>query len=139
MLLGALAFGSAMALMAGALTVVYVHAHPRCSDQALAQAHSPDGQWTATLMERRCGEETPFFLHVNLRPREEALRWGFFSGRADEGEVFLAEEDTQGTKVALEWTTSDRLTIRCAKCKRAALRRDVRWGPVTITYEIGQQ
>src|SRR5215471_21028511 len=103
MILGSLAFGSAMALMAGALWVVYVHAHPRCLDRVLAQAESPDGNWTAALLERRCGEEAPFFLHVNLRPANQALRFGFFSGRAEEGEVFDVEEETQRVRPALEW------------------------------------
>src|SRR5215467_3707711 len=123
MIFGAMAFGSAMALMAGALWVVYVHAHPRCSDRVLAQTDSPDGKWIVALMERRCGEDAPFLLHVNLRPASEALRWGFFSGRAEEGEVFVVEEETQRVRPALEWTAPDKLTIQCSGCRAALVRK----------------
>jgi hypothetical protein len=137
MLLGAVAFGSAMALMAGALWAVYIHAHPRCSDRVLAQVDSPDDKRTAALMERRCGEEAPFFLHVNLRPAGEALRLGFFSGRAEEGEVFLVEEDTTRVMPVLQWTAPDELTIQCSGCRAALVhKRDERWSSVRLTYQI---
>jgi hypothetical protein len=137
MVLGAMAFGSAMALMAGALTVVYVHAHPRCSEQVLAQTDSPDGKWTAALMERRCAEDTPFFIHVNLRSAGEPLRLGFFSGRADEGEVFLAEEDVPRVTPALEWTAHDELTIQCSRCRATMVHKsDERWGSLTLRYLV---
>jgi hypothetical protein len=138
MLLGAVAFGSAMALMAGALWVVYIHAHPRCSDHVLAQTDSADDKWTAALMERRCGEEAPFLLHVNLRPAGEALRLGFFSGRAEEGEVFLLEEDTRRVMPMLQWTAPDELTIQCSGCRAALVhKRDERWGGVKVRYQMG--
>jgi hypothetical protein len=137
MLLGAVAFGSAMALMAGALTVVYVHAHPRCSDRLLAQTDSPDGQWTAALLERRCGEDAPFLIHVNLRPAGEPLRFGFFSGRAGEGEVFLTEEDAPRITATLEWTAADELTIQCSRCRAGLLRKsDGRWRSVRLRYSM---
>jgi hypothetical protein len=139
MLLGSLAFGSAMALMAGALWVVYLHAHPHCSDRVLAQADSPDDKWTAVLMERRCGEEAPFLLHVNLHPAGEALRLGFFSGRAEEGEVFLLEEDTRRVTPTLQWTAPDELTMQCSGCRAALVRkRDERWGGVRVRYQMGR-
>lgn len=132
-----MAFGSAMALMAGALSVVYMHTHPLCADQVLAQADDPGGKWTATLMERRCGEDAPFLLHVNLRPAGEALRLGFFSGRAEEGEVFLIEEDTQRATPALQWTAPDELTIQCSRCRATlARKRDERWRGVKVGYRI---
>jgi len=137
MLLGTVAFGSAMALMAGALWVVYAHTHPRCSDQVLAQLDSPDGKWTAALMERRCGEDAPFLLHVNLRPQGDALKLGFFSGRADEGEVFVVEEDTQRVTPTLQWTTPEELAIRCSGCRTALVRKqDERWRSVGLRYRL---
>jgi hypothetical protein len=137
MLLGTVAFGSAMAVMAGALWMVYVHTHPPCSDRVLAHADSPGGKWTAALMERRCGEEAPFLLHVNLRPAGEALRLGVFSGRAEEGEVFLLEEDTGRLTPAVQWTAPDELTIQCSGCRATLVRkRDDRWSSVRLRYLI---
>src|SRR5260370_24967658 len=91
MILGRVAFGSAFLLMAGALSVVYFHHRPRCGEAVVSEATSPDKQWTSAVMERRCGEESPFFVHVNLRPAAEPIRLIYFSGRADQGEWFLAE------------------------------------------------
>src|SRR5260370_33367293 len=95
-ILGMVACGSAFLLMAGALSVVYFHHRPRCGESVVSEATSPDKQWTAAVMERRCGEESPFFVHVNLRPAAEPVRLSYFSGRADEGEGFLAEQESPG-------------------------------------------
>src|SRR5260370_7315734 len=78
MVLGALAFGSAMLLMAAALSVVYFHLHPRCSEQALAEAISPDKQWVAPAMERRCGDTPPFLLPSNLPSTPHPLHLSYF-------------------------------------------------------------
>jgi hypothetical protein len=137
MLLGAVAFGSAMALMAGALTVVYVHTHPRCSEQILVQTESPNAQWIAAVTERRCGEDSPFFIHVNLRPATEPLRLGFFSGKAVEGEVFLMEQEAARIMPTLQWTAPNELTIQCSRCRTTFVRKhEERWGPVTLRYQL---
>ncbi len=136
MLLGALAFGSAMLLMAAALSVVYFHLHPRCGEQALAEAISPDKQWVAAAMERRCGDNSPFLLHVNLRPAEQPIRLGYFSGQAGEGEIFIVEEDTPAEIPALEWSLPDQLIVRCPRCSsRFAQIIHQRWQSVHIRYE----
>src|SRR5262245_595082 len=101
MIFGSLAFGSVMLFLATVMSVVYFHNRPRCTEQVLYETTSPSGQWTAAVMERRCGDESPFLIHVNLRPAGEPLRFGFFSGRAEEGEVFVMEEDTQRLTPAL--------------------------------------
>ncbi len=135
MVLGALAFGSAMLLMAAALSVVYFHLHPRCSEQALAEAISPDKQWVAAAMERRCGDNAPFLLHVNLRSAAQPIRLGYFSGHASEGEIFLVEEDTPAETPTLVWSSSDQLIVRCPRCdSQFAQIMNQRWQSVHIRY-----
>jgi hypothetical protein len=136
MILAALGFASAMLLMAGALSAVYFHLHPQCTEQVLAEAISPDKKWIASAMERRCGDEAPFLLHINLRPADQAIRFGYFSGNASEGEVFLAEEDTRAETPDLKWSSSDQLHIRCAHCSaRFARAMTERWQSLDIQYE----
>jgi hypothetical protein len=88
-------------------------------------------------MERRCGEESPFFTHVNLSRADQPEQRGYFSGTVTEGEVFEAEYDAQSAGVVLEWSAPDRLAIRCARCNRSMVRRqDARWDAVLIAYEL---
>src|SRR4029077_4620604 len=96
MIYGSFVYGGMMLLMFAVLSVVYLHTRPRCSDRVVAEAGSPDKRWTATVMERRCGEETPFFTHVNLRPSGNPLHRGFFSGSATEGGGFFFWEEGRG-------------------------------------------
>jgi hypothetical protein len=135
MIVGALAFGSTMLLMAAALSVVYFHMHPGCSEQVLAEAISPDKRWIAAALERRCGDNAPFLLHVNLRPAGQPIRLGYFSGRASEGEIFLVEEDTPADVPALEWSSHDQLDVRCPHCSSTFARTmNKRWQSVHIRY-----
>ena len=136
MVYGSFVYGGMMLLMFAVLSVVYLHTRPRCSDRVVAEAASPDKRWTATIMERRCGEDTPFFTHVNLRPAGKELHRGFFSGSSTEGEIFLIEQDTAGTGITLQWTDPDTLLIRCPRCTSTLLRkREERWQGITIKYE----
>ena len=136
MIVSSFLYGGMMLVMFAVLTVVYLHTHPRCSDRVVAESISADGRWTATLMERRCGKDTPFFAHINLRPAGQDLARGFFSGTSSEGEVFLLEQDVDGAGVALRWTGADRLTISCPRCSTALERkREVRWGDVMISCD----
>jgi hypothetical protein len=136
MVSGALVFGSVMVLMAAALSVVYFHLYPRCWEQVMAQAASPDQQWMATVLERRCGAESAFLLHVNLRKAGQPVYFGYFSGRATEGEVLVVEEEAAGTIPELEWTSPRELTVRCSRCSSAYPQKmDGHWGPVLIRYQ----
>jgi hypothetical protein len=136
MVSGALVFGSVMVLMAAALSVVYFHLNPRCSEQVTAEAPSPDQQWIATVMERRCGAEAAFLLHVNLRRAGQPISLGYFSGLAGEGEVLVVEEETSNTIPELEWTSSRDLIIRCPRCSSSFTQRmDAQWGPVRVRYQ----
>jgi hypothetical protein len=135
MLQGTFVYGAAMLVMFAVLTVVYLHTRPRCSDRVVAEATDHGKQWTATVMERRCGEETPFFTHVNLRPAAADLQRGFFSGSATAGEIYLLEQDAAAAGIALEWTGPDTLTIRCPGCSPSLERKkDMRWGNVVVSY-----
>jgi hypothetical protein len=136
MVAGALVFGSVMVLMAAALSVFYIHFYPRCLEQVMAQAASPDQQWIAAAMERRCGTESPFLLHLNLRRAGQPISLGYFSGSASDGEVLVVEEETAGVVPELEWTSPRELTIRCSRCSSSfAQKMEERLGPILIRYK----
>jgi hypothetical protein len=135
MLRGSLFYGIALFLLFAVLTVFYLHLRPRCSDQVIAESNSPDSRWAAAVMEARCGEESPFLTHVNLRPAGDSIKLGYFSGKTEEGEVFLLEQDAQSASVQLQWTDSNHLAISCSHCQIAFLKkRQEHWGNVTISY-----
>jgi len=139
MVYGSFVYGGMMLLMFAVLTVVYLHTRPRCSDRVVAESTSPARQWTAAVMERRCGAEAPFFTHVNLRAAGKDLTTGFFSGSATEGEVFVVEQDTAGAGITLHWASPTALTITCPRCSPSLLRKhDEHWDGVTINYDLPQ-
>jgi hypothetical protein len=134
---GAFVYGGIMLVMFAVLTVVYLHTRPRCSDRLVAESTDQNRQWTAAVMERRCGVDTPFFTHVNLRSAKDDLNRGFFSGSATEGEVFELELDAAGAGLTLHWTSPTALSISCPQCSVDLLRkRDENWGNVNITYDL---
>lgn len=135
MLQGAFVYAAVMLVMFGVVTVIYLHTRPRCSDRVVAEAASPARQWTAAVMERRCGDDAPFFTHVNLRPAKQNLRTGFFSGTATEGEIFLVEQDSVAAGITLQWTAPDALSIHCEGCSPAVEKEKRQgWERVTVTY-----
>jgi hypothetical protein len=137
MIYGSFVYGGMMLVMFAVLTLVYLHTRPRCSDRVVGETSSPDGKWMATIMERRCGTEAPFFTHVNLRPAGENMKLGFFSGKAVEGEVFLVEQDAAGAGITLAWSAPDTLAIRCPRCSSSLVQRhDERWGEVAVHYDL---
>ena len=137
MVVGSFVYGGMMLLMFAVLTVVYLHTRPRCSDRAVAESTDPGKHWTATVMERRCGNEAPFFTHVNLRPAGKDLDTGFFSGSDTEGEFFLIEQDAAATGITLHWTAPSTLNIQCPHCSAALLRKhEGRWDSVVIEYDL---
>lgn len=126
-----------MLVMFAVLTVVYLHTRPHCSDRVVAESTDQSQQWTATIMERRCGAEAPFFTHVNLRPAKNDVERGFFSGSATEGEVFEMELDAAGAGITLHWTSPTALRISCPHCSADLVRkRDEHWGDVNISYDF---
>lgn len=140
MIYGSFVYGGMMLVMFAVLTVVYLHTRPRCSDRVVAESTTQTRQWTATVMERRCGAETPFFTHVNLRPAGKDLSTGFFSGSAMEGEIFVLEQDAAGSGLTLHWTSPTMLIVSCAHCSSALVRkRDERWESVAIEYDLPQR
>jgi len=137
MVYGSFVYGGMMLLMFAVLTVVYLHTRPRCSDRVVVASTDQGGQWTATVMERRCGAEAPFFTHVNLRPAGKDLKIGFFSGSATEGEIFVVEQDAAGAGITLHWASPVTLSITCPRCSPSLLRKhDEYWGSVTINYDL---
>ncbi|MBZ5490727.1 MAG: hypothetical protein LAO76_07330 [Acidobacteriia bacterium] len=140
MVYGSFVYGGMLLVMFAVLTVVYLHTRPRCSDRVVAESTDPTGQWTATVMERRCGSEAPFFTHVNLRPAGQDLRLGFFSGSATEGEVFVVEQDAASAAITLHWISPMALSITCPRCSPVLVRKhDERWGNVTINYDVSSR
>ena len=135
MLRGSFFYAIALLVLFGVLTVFYLHERPRCSDQVITESTSPDGHSSAVVMEARCGEESPFLTHVNLRPADDSIKLGYFSGRSEDGEVFLLEQDAQSAAMKLEWTDTTHLAISCSHCQIAFLKkRQERWRNVTIRY-----
>ena len=135
MLRGSIAFAAVMLLMFAVLTVAYLHLRPRCSDQVVSSTTSPDRRWTASVLEARCGESQPFLTHVNVRPTGESIKLGYFSGKADEGEIFLLEQDAQSANVTLDWTGPDRLAVSCSHCQVAFIKnRQEHWKDLQISY-----
>ncbi|HEY2497197.1 MAG TPA: hypothetical protein VGK24_09015 [Candidatus Angelobacter sp.] len=134
---GSFVFGGVLLIMFAVLSVVYLHTRPRCSDRVVAQSTAPDNAFTATVMERRCGEDKPFFTHVNLRPAAQDLNVGFFSGSSTEGEVLLIEQDAASAGIRLNWSAPSTLNIQCAGCNAALVRkREEHWGNVSINYDL---
>jgi hypothetical protein len=139
MVRGSFAYGGFMIAMFAVMTILYLHYRPRCSDQVVSDQKSPDGRWAGAVMEGRCGENQPFLTHVNLRPAAETIKLGYFSGRAEDGEVFLLEQDAQSADVALQWTSPNHLVISCSHCQLAYLRRRMeQWGSVSISYMLSE-
>jgi hypothetical protein len=137
MVVGSFVYGGMMLLMFAVLTVVYLHTRPRCSDRVVSEFTDPGKPWTATVMERRCGNDAPFFTHVNLRPAGSDLNMGFFSGSATDGEVFLVEQDAAGSGITLNWTSPATLSIQCPHCSAALVRNHAeRLGDVSIIYDL---
>ncbi len=131
------AMGTVMLVMFAVLTVVYLHMRPPCLDQVISSEQSPGKRWIATVMERRCGSESPFLTHLNLRSADQPLRLGYLTGKAEEGEIFLIEQDAQSAHVALDWNSDRQLTVRCSGCSSATqLKRDQRWNGVDVRYEL---
>ncbi|HWX53463.1 MAG TPA: hypothetical protein VN176_02605 [Verrucomicrobiae bacterium] len=137
MLHGSIAFAAVMLIMFVALTMVYLHERPQCSDQLVSEAISPDQQWAATVMDRRCGGDSFFLTHVNLRPATEPIRPGYFSGKAQEGEIFLIDQDAFSSGTTVQWTAPRQLTVRCSGCAASpATKAARRWHDVEITYDL---
>lgn len=137
MVYGSLVYGGMLIVMFAVLTVVYLHTRPRCSDRVVAETTDQAAQWTAALLERRCGAEAPFFTHVNLRPAGKDLNTGFFSGSVAEGEVFVLEQDAAGAGVTLHWKSPMALSITCPRCSPSLVgKHDERWGNVIIEYDL---
>ncbi len=131
------ALGAVMLVMFAVLTVVYLHMRPPCLDQVIASEQSPSKHWIATVMERRCGTESPFLTHVNLRPAEQPIRLGYLTGKAAEGEIFLIEQDAQSAHVTVDWNSDRQLTVRCSGCSSdAQSKHDQRWNDIDIRYEL---
>ncbi|PYP91497.1 MAG: hypothetical protein DMG65_07505 [Candidatus Angelobacter sp. Gp1-AA117] len=139
MIRSSLIYGAVLVLMFAVLTVVYFHLRPLCSDETLSQINSPDKQWTAAILQRRCGEEAPFSTHVNLRPVQEAIRRGFFTGEASDGEIFRIEQDARSAGITVQWTAPGRVVIGCSHCQIAFLQqKSEHWRGITISYFLEQ-
>ena len=137
MVLGSFVYGSMMLVMFAVLSVVYLHMRPKCSDRLVGESTDSSSQWTAAVMERRCGAEAPFLTHVNMRPVAQDLKIGFFSGSAMAGEIFLVEQDAADAALTLRWTNPTTLSIRCSRCNAALVRKqEQHWGNVTIQYDM---
>ena len=123
-------------LLIAGLATVYLHMHPRCSDAVVSESTSPDHKWTASLMQRKFGKDGPLLTHVNLRPANRPVGHGFFSGIADDGEVYTLKGDAHDLHLALAWDSATQLTIQCSNCTNESKRQE-RWDNVSIKYQAG--
>lgn len=131
------AYAGLLAAMAAVLTVTYVHERPRCGDRIVAESSSPDRRWIAAVIERRCGEDSPFITQINLRRGDTKLVRGFFSGQAAQDNIFMIEQDAAGAGFTLQWNGADQLTVRCRHCDRNYVRRqDPQQGTLMIRYDL---
>ena len=137
MVLSGLAFALVLLVMVSAFTIIYLHARPTCSDEIISESISPTRQFVATVMQRRCGEEAAFVTHINLRPADSEIRHGFFSGKAEQGEIFSIEQDAQKLRIVLTWNSPTQLVIRCPNCLNAGKRQE-RWANVIVRYESSE-
>ena len=137
MVRGALAFAAVMFVLFAVLTGVYLHWRPPCFEQAVSAEVSPDKLRIAAVMERRCGDETGFFTHVNLRATGSPIKLEYFTGRATDGEVFSVEQDARSAGVTLHWVSPRQLVVLCSGCAGTApKKREQRWHDVDITYDL---
>ena len=129
-------FAAMMLFLLAVLSVVYLHEHPFCPDRLVTESSSPSGQWTAAILERRCGTEAPFFTRVNLR-RARPLHRGFLSGHVTDGTVLVIEQDAAGAGVNVAWSSPKTLTIRCPHCSSNFIhQRDSQWNGIIIRYDL---
>jgi hypothetical protein len=137
MILASFMYGAVLLVMFGILTVVYLHNRPTCNDRVVEESTDPSKQWTATVMERRCGVEAPFLTHVNLAPAGQSLKTGFFSGMAQDGQIFTVELDAASTALTLNWISPKTLHIQCTHCNLTLIqKRDEHMGDIAIQYDL---
>ena len=139
MIRSSLIFAAVVVLILAVMTVFYVRIRPRCSDDVISEIISPDKHWIAAIMQRRCGDESPFYTHVNLRPVQTPIRRRFFTGEADDGEIFTVEQDARSAQMTVQWTAPDHAVIGCSHCQIAFLqKKSERWRNLTISYFLEQ-
>lgn len=128
-------FAVLMLTLFASLTIFYVHEWPSCADRVIGESDSPDKKWIAAILERRCGAEAPFITRVTLR-MAGPLHRGFFSGQAQQGTVFVVEQDAAGAEIAVDWAAGNILAVRCPRCNTAFIhQRDQEWNGVKIQYQ----
>jgi hypothetical protein len=139
MLRSTAAFAIALLVIFSVMTAVYVHIHPQCPDSVLQQAEGPSHRFVAAVLQRRCGEESPFITQVSLRAASKELSRGFLSGEVSRGIVFRVEQDATGAELNVIWTGPEQLTIRCPRCDgRFVQTRQTGWEHVRISYEFAK-
>ena len=88
-------------------------------------------------MERRCGEEQPFYMHVNVLHAGHPIEVAYFSGLSKQGEIFEAEEETRDSAPTVEWNSPRQVTVHCPWCRSALVREQkTEWGPIAIRYQL---
>jgi hypothetical protein len=131
------AYGGMMIVMAAALTIVYLHNRPRCGDRIVSESTSPDHRWTATILERRCGDDAPFLTQINVRDGGTELKRGYISGQANENNVFSIEQDAAETGLKFNWSHPGELIVKCAHCDPRYLHQhQSQHGALAIRYAL---
>jgi hypothetical protein len=89
-----------------------------CTDEKLAEATSPNGDWLAEVFVRDCGATTDFATSVLLRYKTERSK-----PDASDRSVLSLYHLRGG--VRLHWLSDKKLQIECA-CSRDMVRKTVR-------------
>ena len=93
-----------------------------CSDLVKAEVESPDGKYAATVFERDCGATTGLTTNLSLRAARRP-----FDPRAVPVLIVAGQ-----SKVTVEWTSEDRLTVNVQE--GTIFREDDVWREVHIHY-----
>ncbi len=103
-----------------------------CGTRVEPEVLSPNGWYSARLVERNCGATTAFVTRVTINDRR--ARPGFLFGRS--ADVFVY----RGLPVAssLRWMGPEDLLVSYRDC-RAVYKQDGRWQGLRVTYRADCQ
>ena len=97
-----------------------------CSNEVLAVAHSPDGTYVATVIERNCGATTRFVRVVEVHEYGDGLDF-------DELDDAVYVIESTGT-IPIRWDDETHLAIGIAGAGGPAFKKSETWRSIAISY-----
>ena len=101
-----------------------------CSNEVLAVAHSPDGTYVATVIERNCGATTPYVLAVTLHEYGDGL-----PADLDDNAVYVLEH---GGTILLRWDNATHLFVGLSRVHGPPFRRSPCWRNISVSYSYAE-